>query len=271
MAEKSGFSFGDKEVMLIPLVASDRPPAVSKVKLQHGHHVTKAVSKHHGASPSFFHADTTQLLAQLKTETLAWNPPAGPSAGFSIDRFDSLRSNPVGGVLAIFTHWNSATQTFGVPVLRVVACPAVATVGTFNVSEPPGFNLQEAWDPSVFPADFLPDSDCSCPVMVSGGSFSRQTDPPTLDNFLKTTDPLFLPSGEKLAFSIGIGDACFLRAFHLPAHSHLPIGMAWQLGGLTTDVLLRSVKALTSKNGHVAYQPFQSALTLLAPALTLGS
>jgi hypothetical protein len=59
MAEEAGFSFGDAETMLIPLVVSGRPPAVSKAKLQCGHHVSKAVSKHHGASPSFFAADSS--------------------------------------------------------------------------------------------------------------------------------------------------------------------------------------------------------------------
>ena len=273
MAEKAGFSFGDSEAVLIPLVVSGRPPAPSKAKLQYGHHVTQAIAKHHGASSPFFFTDQSLFFSQLKAETLTWNPAASDTFKFQLDRLHSLRSEPAGGVLAIFKHWNPVTKTFGSPVLRVVACPAVATLGSFSssASDPPGLNLQEAWDTSVSPPLLdLPDDTICCPVMASAGGFSRAIADPTLDNFLRETEPLFIPHGEELAGTVrnDTGDV-LLRSWFLPTHSHLPIGMAWSLENLTTEILISSVKALAKPPGALAFKPFISVLATLAPRLDL--
>jgi hypothetical protein len=43
-----------EDTELIPLVVSGNPPATSKVKLQYGHHVTKAIAKYHDPATSFY-------------------------------------------------------------------------------------------------------------------------------------------------------------------------------------------------------------------------
>ena len=45
--------------------------------------------------------------------------------------------------------------------------------------------------------------------------------------------------------------------------------MAWRLENLTTDILIASVKALAKSPGALAYKPFISILTSLAPRLDL--
>jgi hypothetical protein len=133
MAKTAGFSLGDMATGLIPLVFSGRPTAPSKVKLQFGHHVTKTISNHHRASSSLFYSQSSvDFNSTLKTETGLWNPPAEASLKFSFERLRRLQSSPVGGLLLILIHWNSDTQSFGEPVVPVVACPAVATLGHFG-------------------------------------------------------------------------------------------------------------------------------------------
>ena len=272
MAKSAGFSFGsDVPLELIPLVVSGRPPAPSKGKLQFGHHVTRSISKHHGAHPLFYCAKADLLNAQLEKETIAWNPAALATPEFPLDRLDLLRSKPIGGILAVFSHFDESTQTFGTPVLRVVACPAVATLGTFSVQDPPGFNLQEAWDPTASPLSEFPSTEYSCPIMVSSGGFTRHTWPYTVQGFLTDSRPLFIPSGEHAAGTVTVSGTTTLRTFFLPSHAHIPIGMAWKLDGhLTPDLIEKSIRALTPKTGIGAttYDPFLFILAGLAPSLT---
>jgi hypothetical protein len=158
--------FGKEPDGMIPLVASGRPPATSKAKLQFGHHVTPAIAKHHGASSLCYSADPSHLLSQLRSEALEWNPAAVNTFEFQIDRLHALRSESVGGCLGVFQHWNPVTQAFGTPVLCVVACPAIATLGRFGPDdiELPGLNLQDAWDASLSPPlSAFPDDTVSCP------------------------------------------------------------------------------------------------------------
>jgi hypothetical protein len=103
--------------------------------------------------------------------------------------------------------------------------------------------------------------------MVSAGGFSRSVKDATLANFLSVTEPLFIPNGEDLASMVKSTDDVILRAWFLPTHSHLPIGMAWKLEGLTTAVLIASVQALTKKNAAGVYSPFTHVLSVLAPVL----
>jgi hypothetical protein len=273
MAEKAGFSFGDAAKALIPLVVPGRPPATSKAKLQFGHHVTPAIAKHHGASSLCYSADPSHLSSQLRSEALEWNPAAvNSTCEFQIDRLHALRSESVGDCLGVFQHWNPVTQAFGTPVLRVVACPAVATLGRFGPDdiELPGLNLQDAWDASLSPPlSALPDNTVSCPTMVSAGGFSHSIADPTLANLLLETEPLFIPNGEELAGMVKLtgSDDVHLKSWLLPAHSHLPVGMAWELGNLTVATLIESVRALTKKNAGGTYAPFIYVLSVLTPAL----
>jgi hypothetical protein len=269
MAKSAGFSFGSAETELIPLVVSGRPPAPSKAKAQFSHHVTRSISKHHGASSLFFFQSSADLSNKLTAEATLWNPVAEASIEFNLDRIRLLRSSPIGGLLLILRHWNSDTQSFGEPVLRVVACPAMSTLGTFSTNDAPGVNLHEAWDSSSSLLAAMPESDSSCPLLVSAGGFSRKSHPSSVQNFLDSTVPLFIPSGEDLAGSVTDAPGqTHLRAIFLPEHAHLPIGMAWKLKDLTVDTLVESVKALTPKSGASAFSPFIGILEHLAPTLT---
>ena len=84
------------------------------------------------------------------------------------------------------------------------------------------------------------------------------------------TEAIFIPHGEELAGTVknDTGDVV-LPSWFLPTHSHLPFGMAWSLENLTTDILIASVKALAKPPDALAYKPFISILTSLAPRLDL--
>jgi hypothetical protein len=56
----------------------------------------------------------------------------------SVSRLHHLRSSQIGGILAVVTHWDPVNAKFGLPILRVLASPAVATLGTFNPKDRPG-------------------------------------------------------------------------------------------------------------------------------------
>ena len=78
-SQKAGFSFGDTEKVLIPLVVSSSPPAFSKAKPQFSNHVTQAIAKYHGTSGM----DVTSLLGRwnlnkgVSEEANAEKGPAG--------------------------------------------------------------------------------------------------------------------------------------------------------------------------------------------------
>jgi hypothetical protein len=266
MAKLAGFSYGEVPTALLPLVVSGSLPTPAKGKLQYGHHVSKATSKNHGSSSPFFCATPTILHAQLEKETLEWNPVAVATPEFPFERLNLLRSKPIGGILAVFTHFDEKTKTFGTPVLRVVACPAVATLGVFSAEEPPGFNLHDIWDPAESPLSDMPTSETSCPMMVSAGGFSRHTWPATVANFLVDSQPLFLPSGELVASTVAASGVIMLRAYFLPSHAHLPVGMAWKLAGLTLAIMQASIVALMPDKGTGAtvYEPFKIILDKIA-------
>jgi hypothetical protein len=78
--------------------------------------------------------------------------------------------------------------------------------------------------------------------MVSAGGFSRSIADPTLANLLSETEPLFIPNGKELAGMVKLtgSNDVHLKSWLLPAHSHLPIGMAWELGNLTPIRLILS-------------------------------
>jgi hypothetical protein len=84
--------------------------------------VTKANAKHQGdVSP--FYSTPSILQAQLTSETNDWNPQAVDTLEFRIARLHRLRSSQIGGILMIMSHWDAESESFGVPILRVVASP----------------------------------------------------------------------------------------------------------------------------------------------------
>jgi hypothetical protein len=197
----AGIAFQDDSDKLLHLVVSSSPPTASKEKLQLGHQVTKGMAKYHGASSPFL-TTTVALHAVLTSEINQWNPAVEASVEFALSRLYCLRSSPVGGLLLVLKHWNVDTASYGKPIVRLVASPALATLGSFSATDLPGFNLQDAWDLSAPPLSEFSTSDSSCPLMVSAGGFSCRVFPPTLSNFLGSTAPLFLPNGEDVAGTV---------------------------------------------------------------------
>jgi hypothetical protein len=265
MAKKAGIAFreGDGKVdELLPLVVLGVPATAAKVKMQFGHQVPKQVAKYHGASSPFY--STPAVLHSALKDTLAqWNPPAVATSAFDLDRLHQLRSTPVGFLLSVVTHWNATTQKFCDPVLRLTSAPSVSTLGSFSAADPPGFNLNDAWDVSLPTLSAMPDGDESCPLLVS-----RHVCPPSYSQFLSDTAPLFMPSGQQAAGTVTLGADSFLRSWFFPTSACAPIGLAWQLGNLTVDTLQRSIQALVScAPKRSPYSPFAHSLSTLEPLL----
>jgi hypothetical protein len=271
MAKKAGVAFreGDGKVdELLPLVVLGVPAtAAKKVKMQFGHQVPKQVAKHHGASSPFYSTPAV-LHSALKDTLEQWNPPAVATPAFDLDRLHQLRSTPVGFLLSVVTHWNATTQKFCDPVLRLTSAPSVSTLGSFSAADPPGFNLNDAWDVSLPALSAMPDSDESCPLLVHSSGLSRHVYPPSYSKFLSDTAPLFMPSGQQAAGAVTLGADCFLRSWFFPTSACAPIGLAWKLGNLTVDALQRSIQALVScapKSSPCS--PFAHSLSTLEPLL----
>jgi hypothetical protein len=259
------------ETELTPLVVSGTPPGAAKAKLQFGHSVTKAVAKHHGTTSAFY-LPASIHLAQLTSEAAAWNlvpttiPSVAEALELSMARLQLLRAHPIGGILAVVAHWNCETGSFGSPIVRVLASPAVATLGSFSATDRPGCNLSEVWDLAEPPFDQMPSSKYSCPLLVSAGGFSRGIKNLTIQAYLEGTAPLFIPSGEEVAGIISYDTSVFIRSIFLPTVSQMPIGMSWKLEGLTVDLLQESL----SKMHHGAltpYGPFAAVIKMLRPLL----
>jgi hypothetical protein len=268
VAKKAGIRYADPPdgTELIPLVVSGSPPAPSKVRLLFGHQVTKANAKHHGASTQFYSAPAA-LQARLKAETLLLNPVGEKSASFDTARLHKLRSSPIGGMLLVVSHWDTDAASFGDPVIQVLASPAVASLGSFNRTDRPGINLGEAWDLTSAPFDEMPISDTTCPLLAMSSGSSRAVYPFTLANYLSSTAPLFVPSGEDVASTVSIfPNVPILRAFYLPAEASLPIGMFWSPTDLTPEIMIRSIKALSSSTPS-PYAPFIQVLEALGRRL----
>jgi hypothetical protein len=269
----AGVAFADVagETELTPLVVSGTPPGTAKAKLQFGHTVTKAVAKHHGATSSFC-LPAGIHLAQLTSEAAAWNlvpttiPSVAEALELSITRLQLLRSHPIGGLLAVVAHWNCETGSFGSPILRVLASPAVATLGSFSVTERPGLNLQEVWDLTDPPFDQMPTTEHSCPLLVSAGGFSRGITNLTIQAYMEGTAPLFIPSGEEVAGIVSYDNSIFIRAIFLPTLAQMPIGMSWKLEGLTMELFEESITKIYSGLQN-PYATFGAIIVMLRPLL----
>jgi hypothetical protein len=209
----------------IPLLVSESPPALSNVKTMFGHPVSKANAKHLGASTQFY-STNADLQIQLKAALYNLNPAAEETGAYSTARMHQLCSNPVGGILLMLKYWNEEMASFDEPVLQVIANPAVASLGKFSTSSvPPGINLGEVWDLlTTSPFDQMPVANTMCPLMASSGGFSREVKPPTIANYLLSTAPIFIPSGEVVASTVSIFPRHpLVRAFFLPPDVCAPL------------------------------------------------
>ena len=262
--EQAGINYASVpgEIELLPLVVSGTPPGTTKVKLQFSHQVTKAVAKHHGATSSHF--STAPILStRLGTEAAAWNTV--PTTLLSVDeqleqslsRLHLLRSQPIGGLLGLITHWDESKGSFGTPIVRVLASPAMATIGAFDSTDRPGIDLTEVWDTNEPPFDVMPASEFSCPILASAGGFSRGLKEQTIDAILAGTAPLFIPSGEAVAGVVQSTDTILLRTFFMPTFAHLPIGMSWKL---LPHSLTRGSQQLKRTQSHSLSPPFPTQM-----------
>lgn len=83
--------------------------------------------------PTFF-LPPAELDELFTEEFTLWNPVAMPKPGEIAERLNTLHSNPVGALLIVSRHWLLVSNTFGPPVLQVVAAPVVATYAKSEVS-----------------------------------------------------------------------------------------------------------------------------------------
>jgi hypothetical protein len=261
VAKKAGIQFAptSDDSDIVPLVVSGSPPAPAKVKTVCSHSVSKTAAKHLGAL-TIFYAPPAALQAKLKAELLDLNPPAETTSEYPLARLNAVCPRHVGGILLVVKHWDNQKAGYSEPILQVVANPAVASLGALdNASAPPGM-ISEVWDLTASsPLDQLPVSDSTCPLMVSTGGYSRKLKP-TIANYLKSTGPLFILSGEKVAGVVNVIPAHHVnRAMFLPAVCDPPFGMFWNLEGLKLKALIDSIKALSS----AAISPYANFLLTL--------
>ena len=119
------------------------------------------------------------------------------------------------------SHWNVESTSFGEPVLQVLTNPAVATLRSFNSADHPGINLSKAWDLTASPFDQMPVPDTTCPLLAMSGGFSCMAHPLTIANYLSSTAPLFIRSGEEMASTVSVvSGSPLIRAFYLPSVSN---------------------------------------------------
>ena len=118
-------------------------------------------------------------------------------------------------------------DSFGEPILQVVASPAIAPLDKFSPSDSPGFNFREARDLTTPPLDQMLVVDTTCPFLVMSNGFSRSISP-TISNCLESTSPLFIPSDKGVAGSVSIEvQSPIIRAFFFPTMCASPIRMFW--------------------------------------------
>jgi hypothetical protein len=78
-----------------------------------------------------------------------------------------LRCDLVGGLLLV-TQQFVADGTFTLPYITVVAAPALAFLGSFLATDPPGFAYSDFWDKSnLSPYAFAVDDNDHCPLLVA--------------------------------------------------------------------------------------------------------
>jgi hypothetical protein len=111
-------------------------------------------------------------------------------------RMDMLRCDSVGGIILV-TQQFAKDGTFTPPYIKVIAAPALATLGSVSVTDLPGFAYSDFWDKSILsPYAFDIDDNDHRPLLVAAEDFSRQVKLPSTIEFITDSQPLFIPFGD---------------------------------------------------------------------------
>jgi hypothetical protein len=255
MAAKAGVVLQSSS-LASTVVNTGRKLPVSSTRLQYGHLVTGALAKlqpdyDKGTYPYFGYPDVNQGTTVRLECMRRWNP-IGITPATHVARIEALRSDSkVGYLLVVASHWDSSTSSFGTPILRIVAAPAMMTCDTSHFQHDAQGSIQgsivsdDIWSPLP---PFMASSDSLSPLMAAtGGTFRDGTSEASLHNILQSTDPVIFKSAFHLAGSTTVAGAEIWNSWLLPLGCNAPIGLTWDLEGLTVDELLASVQALSNK------------------------
>jgi hypothetical protein len=134
MAAKAGVVLQSSS-LASTVVNTGRKLPVSSTRLQYGHLVTGALAKlqpdyDKGTYPYFGYPDVNQGTTVRLECMRRWNP-IGITPATHVARIEALRSDSkVGYLLVVASHWDSSTSSFGTPILRIVAAPAMMICDT---------------------------------------------------------------------------------------------------------------------------------------------
>jgi hypothetical protein len=123
-------------------------------------------------------------------------------------RLITLPSEAVCGILLVtqqFVPDGISSEAY----ITVVTSSALATLGLVNVTNPPGYSYSDFWDNTVLQPLGLPaDSTLHYPLMVAADDQSCKVKLPGIMDFMKDSQPLFFPYGEKVAAFIQMASQC---------------------------------------------------------------
>jgi hypothetical protein len=190
-------------------LASQVPPA-AKARSVYGHGRTGR--QMHKVSGTYW-APGLEMVARIKQESTRLNPTPELDP---LARLEMLRCDSVGGILLV-TQQFATDGTSTPPYITVVAAPALASLGSFSATDPPGFAYSEFWDESVLsPYAFDVDDQPHCPLLVAAEGSSRQVKLPSLVDFITDSQPLFFPFGEEILHPVSTPTGPIIWAFLLP-------------------------------------------------------
>jgi hypothetical protein len=112
-------------------------------------------------------------------------------------RLSSLRLDSIGGILLV-TQQYALDGTITEPYITVVAVPAMATLGSLDATNPPGYFFLDFWDSAVLEPFGLPANPVlHCSFMAAAKGLSQKVKLLGITDLMKDSQSLFFPYGEK--------------------------------------------------------------------------
>ena len=227
---------------LVSLLVANGAIPIPKLRGQYGYMLTaKQAAKFGPPEKNRLHPIPSGTTDPGILEFKTWNDPSLTWEA----RTEILRTENVAGILVVIRHWNSTLATYGSPIIRLVAAPALATYPHTSIAGS-GSVLSDIWDPLPESLATLRVTSPVTPVLVSSGGFPRPLNTPTFSTVLESVQGLILHSVEDLVTPISLPDGSrHVRCWMFPAGTNLPIGLAWTLSEAPTfDAFQTSVKAV---------------------------
>jgi hypothetical protein len=240
------------------IVSTGIPVTAHKMRKQFSHAVTQTTTKSMKGTPTFQNPAELQITMQQQLQ--AWNVTSSPE-----ERILTLQRKPVGGIVAVVRHWNPNTSVFGHAVIRLLAAPALATLGDFPSETVPGLVLLDVGDPDIV-APILGGFPLveSCPLMAGTAGLSRDMGSISMAAILQNSAPVFIPDSLAVSSTVPHGDVGISCAIFLPELAHMPVGHCWPIEGLTLQDLTDSIRPTTASRTTVC-GPFLALLSESAP------